>query len=91
MTCQRLTFQRLDMQAVCFFLLVLFFSCTLSDSGDFASIELRAAATGTYNSRVGGGAWNDGTNDQDIKKELQGQDYRCGVCFPSFLRSLKVF
>lgn len=50
-------------------------------SRDVTSITMRAAATGTYNSRVGGGAWNTGVNDIDTKGELQGKDYRCGVCF----------
>eukprot|EP00899_Mesostigma_viride_P008003 jgi/Mesvir1/17203/Mv07621-RA.1 len=48
--------------------------------GNHFSANFGAAAPFSYNHKIGGGAWNDGTNavTGDIRESLQGGEYACG-------------
>ncbi len=50
-----------------------------ADGGDF-SLNFVGAAPFTYTHSTGGGAFNDGTNNEtaDIREELEASDYACG-------------
>ncbi len=50
-----------------------------ADGGDF-SLNFVGAAPFTYTHSTGGGAFNDGTNNEtaDIREELEAADYACG-------------
>lgn len=73
------------------FLISILFVST-SFAGDVSSIKLFAAAAFTYDHLKGGGACNDftGCDYADVTVQLNGGDFKCGVCI-FFANELSTF